>query len=86
MTSIVTIKVIQPGDRAEELLARVADAVQIEPSRKVSPELAQFWFSEVDANEAEAALLAALDNTGTDWDDHLVLRPGEKRRWGLPPA
>ena len=86
MTAIVTIKVIQPGDRAEELLARVADAVQVEPSRKVSPELAQFWFSEVDADEAEAALRAALADTGTDWDDHLVLRPGGKKRWDLPPA
>lgn len=73
--SIITIKVIQAGERAEELLAKIADAVHVQPDRRMAPEVAHFHFVDLDAVEGGDALRRALDHTGDDWEDHLLLGP-----------
>jgi hypothetical protein len=68
----ITVRVLRPGPRAEELLAAVAQELGIKPS-KARP--AVFMFHDVSAANAHAAVARAMAWAGPDADEHLHLGP-----------
>jgi hypothetical protein len=67
----ITVHILRPGSRAEELLAAVARELGKKPSQ-ARP--ARFMFEDVSAAEAHAAVAQAIAAVG-DADDYLHLNP-----------
>jgi hypothetical protein len=77
-TCIISVKVLKPGDRADALLDVVSDALHITPSRERSPEVADFWFTNMESDEAWDATDKAIANAGEDADEYLLLWPKQQ--------
>jgi hypothetical protein len=74
-TVVLNVRVLEPGPRAEQLLAAAAAQVKGRLSLDLAPELAQFWFTGLSAARARSEIQAALDAAGDDWSEHLRLPP-----------
>ena len=74
---VVTVRIIQPGVWAEQLLASAGARLQTSSVRELSGEAAEFWLDNATDEEAYEAVQGALDAVGSDWPDYLELRrPG----------
>lgn len=72
MTSTVVLQVEQPGERADAILERVADELElqsIDPDDGGRVEL----FTELSYDEMYARTERALHSSGPDWYEHVAL-------------
>jgi hypothetical protein len=70
----LAVKILRPSERAEELLAAVAQELGAEPDRQL-PQTARFYFEVARREDAVDEMWKALDAAGDDWNDYLLFMP-----------
>jgi hypothetical protein len=71
---VVTVRILQPGELAEQLLANAGARLQTSSVRELNGQVAEFWLDNATHEEAYEAVQGALDAVGGDWTEFLELR------------
>jgi hypothetical protein len=71
---VVTVRILQPGAWAEQLLVSAGARLQTSSVRELNGQVAEFWLDNATPEEAYEAVQGALDAVGGDWPEYLELR------------
>jgi hypothetical protein len=78
MSHSITVLQIHSGPRADEILDGLAERLNIPPVSQDGAGRAQLWL-QFDPDRAFDAVVVALDETASDWRQHLsVTRPQDR--------